>query len=249
MIDKAQLEIETDLSVGDWIRESLAPWISFSENPVTIGIVIPTGFESYVLVRHTGLGDTQGGLGNETLEKLSEILSKFTSTPELCFHALWEGQGWMHPGSSAILKRVKYPKLHRFFHPMRIRINRRRTIRIRRPIRNQVQSDHLQSHTLPKGIMEAKRFNLPNRGYLLMRGPLAEAKNLGWFFSESFHAQSPNLLWPLDRQWILATEIDFNVTLIGGSEALVSSILNQGSLTTQRFEVTDTIAELPIAEY
>ena len=97
--------------------------------------------------------------------------------------------------------------------------------------------------------MEAQRFNLPNRGYLLMRGPLEEAKNIGWVFSESFHPQSPNLLWPLDRQWILATEIDFNVTLIGGSQALISSILNQGSLTTQRFEVTDTIAELPVAEY
>ena len=220
MIEKANLVIETDLSVGDWIRDSLAPWIPFSETPVTIGIVIPKGFESYVLVRHTGLGDTHGGLGNETLETLSEILSKFTSSPEVCFHALWEGQGWMHPGSSAVFKRI-----------------------------NQVLSDHLQSHTLPEGIMEAERFNLPNRGYLLMRGPLAEAKNIGWIFSESFHSQSPNLLWPLDRQWIMASEIDFNVTLIGGSEALISSILNQGSLTTQRFEVTDTIAELPVAEY
>ena len=250
MTHKAQLEIEADLSVGDWIRESLAPWIPFSETPVTIGIVIPKGFESYVLVRHTGLGDTHGGLGNQTLETLSETLCKFTTTPEVCFHALWEGQGWMHPGSSAILKRVKYPKLHRFFRPMRIRIGRRRTIRIRRPNRNQVHSlGNLQSHSLPEGIMEAERFILPNRGYLLMRGPLTEAKNIGWIFSESFHAQSPNLLWPLDRQWILATEIDFNVTLIGGSEALISSILNQGSLTTQRFEVTDSIAELPIAEY
>ena len=97
--------------------------------------------------------------------------------------------------------------------------------------------------------MEANRFNLPTRAYLLMRGPLVEAKNIGWIFSESFRAQSPNLLWPRDRQWILATGIDFNVTLIGGSEALITSILNQGSLTTQRFKVTDTIAELPIAEY
>lgn len=250
MIDKAQLEIETDLSVGDWIRESLAPRVPFSENPVTIGIVIPTGFESYVLVHHTGPGDIHGGLGNETLETLSEILSTFTSTPEVCFHALWEGQGWMHPGGTAVLTKVKYPKLHRFLHPIGIRIGRRRTIRIRRPNRNQVHSlGHLQSHTLPEGIMDATRFDLPNRGYLLMRGPLAEAKNIGWIFSESFHTQSPNLLWPLDRQWILATEIDFNVTLIGGSEALISSILNQGSLTTHRFEVTNTIAELPVTEY
>ena len=246
MTHKAQLEIEADLSVGDWIRESLAPWIPFSETPVTIGIVIPTGFESYVLVRHTGLGDTHGGLGDETLRTLSKTLCKFTTTPEVCFHALWEGRGWMHPGSSAILKRVKYPKLHRFFRPLAIRFRWRR--RVRKRFRNQVQSDHLQSHSLPEGIMEAERFRLPNRSYLLMRGALTEAKNIGWIFADSFHSQSPNILWPKDRQWILASEIDFNVTLIGGSEALISSILNQGSLTSQRFEVTDTIAELPIAE-
>ena len=248
MINKAHLVIETDLSMGDWIRDSLAHWISFSENPVTIGIVIPKGFESYVLVRHTGSGDTHGGLGEETLTTLSETLSKFTTTPEVCFHALWEGQGWMHSGSISILKPSKHPKLHRFFRPLDFRI--RWQFAWRKRIRNQVQSlDHLKSHTLPDGIMHAERFNLPNRGYLLMRGPLEEAKNIGWVFSESFHPQSPNLLWPLDRHWILVSEIDFNVTLIGGSEALISSILNHESLTSQRFEVTDTIAELPIAEY
>lgn len=93
MCDKAQLDIAPDVSVGDWIRESLAPWAAFSESPVTIGIVIPKGFESYVLVRHTGLGDHHGGLGNENLKRLEEILSNFTITPEECFLALSEGYG------------------------------------------------------------------------------------------------------------------------------------------------------------
>lgn len=82
-----------------------------------------------------------------------------------------------------------------------------------------------------------------------MRGPLSEAKKIGWIFSESFQPQSPNLLWPRDRGWILATEIDFNVTLIGGSESLVATILDAGSLTAERFKVTDTIEQLPVAEY
>ena len=247
MRGKAQLEIETDVSVGDWIRESLAPWVPFSEIPVTIGIVIPGGFESYVLVRHDGSGDTHGALGNGTLTTLLETLSTFTTTPEICYHALWEGQGWMHSGSISILKPSKYPKLHRFLRPLDFRI--RWQFAWRKRIRNQVQAlDHLKSHTLPDGIMDAERFNLPNRGYLLMRGPLEEAKSIGWIFSESFHSQSPNIIWPQDRQWILATEIDFDVTLIGGSEALIASIISQNSLNTQRFKVTDTIAELPILD-
>ena len=247
MFDKAQLDIAPDVSVGDWIRESLTPWVAFSEIPVTIGIVIPKGFESYVLVRHTGPGDDHGGLGNESLERLEEILSNFTITPEECFLALWDGYGWMHPGSIATFKRLRHPKLYRFFRQISIRFGARR---FRRRIRTQVQSlDHLESHTLPEGIMKSERFKLPNREYLLMRGPLSEARKIGWIFSESFQSQSPNLLWPRDRGWILAAEIDFNVTLIGGSESLVAAILNTGSLTAERFKVTDTIEQLPVAEY
>ena len=109
--------------------------------------------------------------------------------------------------------------------------------------------DHLVSHTLPVGIMKSVRFKLPNREYLLMRGPLSEATKIGWVFSESFHPQSPNLLWPSDQSWILVTEIDFNVTLIGGSESLVTAILNTGSLTAERFKVIDTIEQLSVADY
>ncbi len=247
MFDKAHLDIALDVSVGDWVRESLDPWVAFSEIPVTIGIVIPKGFESYVLVRHTGPGDHIGGLGNETLGTLLEILSNFTIAHEECFFAVWEGYGWMHPGSIATLKPLRYPKLHRFFRPIALRISFRR---IRRRMRTQVHSlDHLESHTLPKGIMNSERFSLPNREYLLMRGPLSEARKIGWVFSESFQSQSPNLLWPRDRGWILATEIDFDVTLIGGSESLVAAVLNTGSLTAERFKVTDTIEQLPVVEY
>lgn len=256
MIEKARLDIANDVSVGDWIRESLAPWIMFSENPVTIGIVIPKGFESYVLVRHTGPGDHHGGLGNESLRTLVEILSNFTITPEECFHALWDGQGWMHRGAIATLKAVRLPRLHGFLRNPKIN-GFIRTLsfnigarRFRRRIRMQDQSlDHLNSHTLPVGIMKSERFKLPNREYLLMRGPISEATKIGWTFAESFHAESPNLLWPSDRGWLMANEIDFDVTLIGGSESLVAAILDSNSLTAERFNVTDAIAQLPVAEY
>jgi hypothetical protein len=256
MIEKAHLEIADDVSVGDWIRESLAPWIMFSEIPVTIGIVIPKGFENYVLIRHVGPGDNHGGLGNENLGRLLKILSKFTITPEECFHAVWDGQGWMHSGGIATYRAVRHPKLHgffrnskisRFFRTISFNIGARR---FRKRIRTQDQSlDHLAWNTLPDGIMKSGRFRLPNRDYLLMRGPLSEATKIGWAFSESFQPEPPNLLWPRDRGWILANEIDFNVTLIGGSESLVTAILNSSSLTAERFNITDAIAQLPVADY
>jgi len=37
--------------------------------------------------------------------------------------------------------------------------------------------------------------------------------------------QSPNLLWPVDRSWCVATEIDFDSTLVGGSAELIAAVL------------------------
>ena len=37
--------------------------------------------------------------------------------------------------------------------------------------------------------------------------------------------QSPNLLWPADRAWFLASEIDFNSTLVAGDTDLIADIL------------------------
>jgi len=246
-IHKANLQIAHDLSVGDWIRDGLAPWVLFSETPVTIGIVIPKGFESYLLIQHTHEGDWMGNLGSESLTKLITVLTKFTSTPHDCYIALWEGNGWTNPGAFAYYVPVKFPKLHHFrmkyFRSLRFHFFSRRKF-VRRP--TNVQNP---PNTLPEGIIDAPRFTLPNRGYLLTKGPIEESNNLGWYPGEFLHRQAPNLLWPADRHWILATEIDFNVTLLAGSEEMISAIENLDFFTTQRFKVTDAIADLPIVEH
>ena len=244
---KANLEIAHDLSAGDWIRESLAPWVLFSETPVTIGIVIPKGFESYLLIQHTHEGDWMGNLGSESLTKLLAVLSEFTSTPEDCYHAMWEGFGWTNSGGVAYMVPSKYAFFRnfrfRFLGHLRFHLFGRRRI-----VRGQTILA-TPPNSLPDGIIDTPRYTLPNRGYLLMRGPIEESNKLGWFSGEFLHRQSPNILWPADRNWILASEIDFTVTLLAGSEQLISAIENLKFFATQRFNVTDAIADLPVADY
>lgn len=249
-IEKAQLEIVHDVQIGDWIKDSLAPWEAFSQNPATIGIFMPKGFESYLLIRHddpSGAGGSLDSLSKQSLENLEEILSHFTTTPEDCFHALWDGQGWMHAGGIVAYKAIKHPELHRFLRPIFRRFRTRR-FRGRRP--TPIQSlDHLESNTLPQRIMESERFKLPNREYLLMRGPLTEAKKIGYSFSGRFDFESPNLLWPSDRSWLMVTDIQFEFTLIGGSEKLIQFIVSTNLFTVMRFKVTDEIDQLLVVEY
>jgi len=239
--EKAKLTIAADISVGDWIRESLVPWVPFTEVPMTIGFVIPKGFESYVLIRHTGEGDHQGELGPETLKTLLRVLSKITTAQEDCFYAMWEGYGWGHPGVAYTA--VRGSRLQRFFREFILRYGS--SPRRKRFVPPQEDPD---LHTLPVGILNAELFKLPYRNYLLAKGPLIEALKIGHVRMGWFQPQSPNLLWPNDRSWILTTEIDHDVTLIAGSEKLIEAILNTDSLTSERFLVTDTIEKLQVAK-
>ena len=90
---------------------------------------------------------------------------------------------------------------------------------------------------------------LPHREYSLMRGPLTEAKKIGYSFSDQFVFESPNLLWPCDRSWLMVTEIEFDFTLVGGSEKLIQFIVNTDLFTVKRFKVTDEIDQLLVVEY
>ncbi|HYM49894.1 MAG TPA: hypothetical protein VET65_04900, partial [Candidatus Limnocylindrales bacterium] len=64
----------------------------------------------------------------------------------------------------------------------------------------------------------------PGRDYLLFFGPVAavgassDPELVAW-------DDGPNLWWPGDRAWCVASEIDFPYTYVGGSAALVEAIL------------------------
>ena len=73
--------------------------------------------------------------------------------------------------------------------------------------------------------LASPRLHLPSRDYLLLGGPVSAALALSCY-DESWPAwQSPNLLWAADRAWFLASEIDFDSTLVAGETDLIADIL------------------------
>lgn len=75
----------------------------------------------------------------------------------------------------------------------------------------------------PPEAPEAPRLEIPNRTMLLFTGPvdvLRDAPALGWLGSAQGHVQEPHLVWPEDRAWCLACEVDEEVEFtVGCSEA------------------------------
>lgn len=73
---------------------------------------------------------------------------------------------------------------------------------------------------IPREVREGPRVELPNRRYLLYSGRPGAA--LAWLPSQR---QTPNLWWPDDHSWCVATEIDLSETYVGGPRALIDRIL------------------------
>lgn len=67
------------------------------------------------------------------------------------------------------------------------------------------------------------RVHLSQRSYLLFQGPLVSATK---FFFGPFY-QSPNIWWPDDRAWCVASEVDLESTYVACSSELCRELLNE----------------------
>jgi hypothetical protein len=75
--------------------------------------------------------------------------------------------------------------------------------------------------------------------YALFRGSLDIVDRFGdWATEDILFVRSPNLFWPADRAWFVATEVDFDPTLVGGSIALLDDLLRSSVLETTEVEPT-----------
>ena len=90
--------------------------------------------------------------------------------------------------------------------------------------------------------LASPRLHLPGRAYLLFSGPMSAALALSCHDVSRPAWQSPNLLWPADRAWFLATEIDFNSTLVAGDADLIADILTCPSLESWPVRPHDSLA-------
>lgn len=255
------VRVSDDIAAGEWIASSLEGGFG------AVTRTVPSGFAAYArichpatdpagrlapwreVVRHTGRtvhplmqwhaivgsadplnmtgslwpGDDpeRGNLVPEVLERLCDVLGDHTATPERCFFCLWEGWGWIRRSSGG-------PSV----------------ARAARAGDAPVSSDHPIAPPFSDDELRRPKMHLPGRDYLLLAGPLEAALQIGhWLSPDCFVPQSPNLFWPADRAWCVASEIDFDSTLIGGTTELVNAILQTPELEAWRVPPDASLAQ------
>jgi hypothetical protein len=248
------LEPVADVAVAQWLAGRLGPrW-------GTVGAVMPSGFAAYARVLHpfqfddgrpsmtwaqicelTGRtphaamqwhaittsragrlsildqGDIKvGTLVPDALRVLLDVLAPATGAQD-CFHALWEGWGWVDGRGVAVFAASDDGT----------------PVTARQP-----------EPGVPPEVWARPRLRLPDRDYLVFRGPLRAALNMGWSpWPGWFETQSPSLLWPADRSWCVATEIDYDSTLIGGGLELIDAVLSGPGLEAWPIELDHELHE------
>jgi hypothetical protein len=158
-----------------------------------------------------------GTLAPEALRPLLDVLAPFTGDQD-CYQALWEGWGWLTGGSTFLAFSTSDGS---------------------RP--------QTPARAAPPDVLEralnAERLSLPGRDYLMFSGPLHTAMDMGnQITQEWFDPQSPNLMWPADRSWCLASEIDFDSTLLAGPAKLIDAVLASPTLEAWAVEEDDDLS-------
>lgn len=142
----------------------------------------------------------QGNLTLNTLQELCTVLARHTSTPDECFFAVWEGWGQLRGGHARVWMTSEGRGVP-------------------------------AAPLLSPEELDVDRVRLPGRTYLLMSGPLTAVRDLACYDGPGdWVSQSPALIWPADESWCLATEIDFDSTLVGGSRLAIDQILSSPGL-------------------
>jgi hypothetical protein len=231
-----------DVSPADWIMERLRPW---DPTGVRLHSFAPDGFNAYARIFHPArasdpsgeirwgalgaargvpltpdvsfsevsgldpgdlheldeLAPRDGELPRATCEVLARVLRPHTQTPTPCWFCLWEGNG-------AFWSRAHTPTYA-----------------------DEASGPDLDRYWADAGAQDALLGSTPkveaaHRSYLLFRGRLDAAcgfEPAGWHVA-------PNLWWPDDRSWLVATEVDGYSTYVGASGPAIDDVLASSAL-------------------
>ena len=140
-------------------------------------------------------GPEEGTLTADDAVALTEILRAHTAGSVRCWFCVWDGWGLDH---SVTLTAAS--ENHSIF---RVHAGARLPRPAPAPVRD-----------------EGPLVHLPGRDYQLYAGPVEAAAA----FARS-HGHTPNLWWPADRAWCVASEIDLPWSYVGGPATLIHDVL------------------------
>lgn len=180
-------------------------------------------------------GAAFGELSSEQLTRTAAHLAAHTETPERSFAGLWPGRGglvgFMGHGPSRAFFQFGDPGSPELAHHNTM-LGRSFTDAFNNVFRRATWQEGI----LSREISEGPQLALPDREYILFRTDIRAFHDPNWILDAPWRdrpveqhgfapsALAPNLLWPSDQAWVMASEIDYDSTIVAGSAALIDAI-------------------------
>ncbi|HEV7400149.1 MAG TPA: hypothetical protein VGN84_07735 [Solirubrobacterales bacterium] len=158
-----------------------------------------------------------GAMDTQTLDALCEILSVYTADPARCFFGLCTIQSWSNSFPAHELK------------PLLELPDGRDHIVLVGPLSavDQIEFDWGSAPGSVQVTFVANKSERPP--------PKPDP-------SEFLQREAPNLIWPADHSWLVASEVDFDSSLVGGTSDLIETIIQSSALEAWQVEPTDSLA-------
>ncbi|GAA5227466.1 hypothetical protein GCM10025778_19990 [Paeniglutamicibacter antarcticus] len=165
----------------------------------------------------------EGNLDLDTLERLAAVLSRHTGTPESGVAAIWEGWG----------SGVSMP-----YFSSEVQVRAHRLGRLLGGLR--------AARSTPAKQPKPACLELPGRTHQFYAAGISAFSDRGWplqapWILHDWISQSPSLVWPDDRAWVMVTEVDYDSTIIAGSQELVTELLETDRV--EAFAVGEDVEE------
>jgi hypothetical protein len=222
---QGHVELMRDISAARWIEERLVGW---TRDSVHVRSLVPEGFESYVRILHPAQRKPEDGGGRLRWSTIASWTGRVVHA-EMQFDRIANLRGQNDDSALG-------------FPPREGLLPRDECERLASLLRPCTSTPGVCWFCIWEGFggfFDAKRYRdvprvkTPGRSYLLYRGPLDAVTSFHW----DWLWQSPNLWWPDDRAWCVATEIDLPETYVGGSGACVDRILVDDQLEAMRTRI------------
>ncbi len=239
------LELPDDVSAAEWLVDALRPWDWHGGEGVRIASFVPDSYKAFARILHpahgedgrdvrwadlaaargtiagpdtsfsaaTGIAHVNGrsvvenrtpsdaSLPSRQVARLGTTLAAFTATPDRCVFCFWIGNGFWGGSVSYSTGGGNTPEEDE----AAIRIATER------------------AHREGSELAPVPWLHLPAREYYVFTGALARTQRP--FVFEHRWEQSPNMWWPSDRTWFVATEIDGYSTYVGGARSCIDAIV------------------------
>ena len=219
-----EFEVQTDLTPARWIEESLPkhPW-------ATLGSMLPDGFAAYARILHPAYLERGAGAPvswAEVAEMHGHTVHRLAQFPKIAnLDDPWNDhpEGMRRPDEGELPKELVEPLLE---------VLGSATSTVERCWFAAWNGDAM--FTILEGIENYPSIKVPAREYLLLKGHLEALRR---YFD--LDIMGPNIWWPDDRAWCVATEVDLDSTFVGGSAECVEALLAHPALEVFHAEPSD----------